>query len=158
MSESKVGQSARITGGCQCGAVRYAISAALEDLNVCHCRMCQKAGGGPFLAFCNIARSALTFTRGKPALYASSTLAERGFCKDCGTPLTYQRKPDAIGITTGSLDRAEQAVPTSRLARDTVLEWSEQVGRLPITDIAEWRSSAGIQSFRIHQHPDRDDS
>ena len=39
------------TGGCQCGAVRYALYAQPAALNLCHCRMCQKAVGGPFAAF-----------------------------------------------------------------------------------------------------------
>ncbi len=38
----------RITGGCQCGAVRYAISGELGRASICHCRMCQKAFGSFF--------------------------------------------------------------------------------------------------------------
>ena len=40
----------RLTGGCQCGAVRYAIHEAPYQVGVCHCRMCQKAVGAPFFA------------------------------------------------------------------------------------------------------------
>jgi hypothetical protein len=36
-----------ITGGCQCGAVRYRIEGDLGRASICHCRMCQKAFGGP---------------------------------------------------------------------------------------------------------------
>lgn len=46
------------TGGCQCGAVRYALYAAPEG-SVCHCRMCQKAVGGPFAALAKFAKSDL---------------------------------------------------------------------------------------------------
>ena len=35
-----------ITGGCQCGAVRFR-AAGLGRASLCHCRMCQKALGGP---------------------------------------------------------------------------------------------------------------
>ena len=38
-----------LTGGCQCGRVRYALSVVPDDVSVCHCRMCQKAVGGPFI-------------------------------------------------------------------------------------------------------------
>ena len=38
------------TGGCQCGAVRYALYAEPTNPHVCHCRMCQKAFGNVFAA------------------------------------------------------------------------------------------------------------
>ena len=44
MSETEV----RITGGCQCGAVRYALHAVPTNPHICHCRMCQKAFGSFF--------------------------------------------------------------------------------------------------------------
>jgi hypothetical protein len=37
-----------LTGGCQCGAIRFALSAPPKKVSVCHCRMCQKASGAPF--------------------------------------------------------------------------------------------------------------
>ncbi len=33
------------SGGCQCGAVRYALYAEPYDTHICHCRMSQKAFG-----------------------------------------------------------------------------------------------------------------
>jgi hypothetical protein len=39
-----------LTGGCQCGAIRYVLTAPPESVHLCHCRMCQKAVGGPFAA------------------------------------------------------------------------------------------------------------
>ena len=80
----------RLTGGCQCGAVRYRLEAAPTGANICHCRMCQKASGGPFMAFAGVRPDDLVWTRGAPKVFASSAIAERGFCADCGTPLTYR--------------------------------------------------------------------
>src|ERR1700741_3674507 len=70
-----------ITGGCQCSAVCYAMHVpAVEKPHVCHCRMCQRATGGVFAALAGCPKAKLEWTRGKPAFYASSNLAKRGFC------------------------------------------------------------------------------
>ena len=42
MTDSK---TPAMTGGCQCGAVRYALMAEPTHASICHCRMCQKAFG-----------------------------------------------------------------------------------------------------------------
>ena len=47
-----------LTGGCQCGAVRYALYAEPQRAGVCHCRMCQKAVGGPFMAWATVGMGA----------------------------------------------------------------------------------------------------
>ena len=42
------------TGGCQCGAVRYAAYAPLNHSHFWHCRMCQKAVGNLFAALAGV--------------------------------------------------------------------------------------------------------
>jgi len=44
------GSSNRLTGGCQCGALRYEWLEKPAHSSVCYCRMCQKASGQPFMA------------------------------------------------------------------------------------------------------------
>jgi hypothetical protein len=75
-----------LTGGCQCGAIRFAVSGPPVKVSICHCRMCQKASGAPFAAFADIDPGDFAWTRGKPAAFRSSSIAERDFCRDCGTP------------------------------------------------------------------------
>ena len=43
------GNSNNLTGGCQCGAVRYEWTTRPAYSSVCYCRMCQKASGQPFM-------------------------------------------------------------------------------------------------------------
>src|SRR6188508_1292579 len=79
----------QLTGGCQCGAIRYRLLVAPTHASICHCRMCQKASGQPVMAFARVPKDKLQWTRGKPGAFRSSSIVERHFCAACGTPLTY---------------------------------------------------------------------
>ena len=76
----------RHTGGCQCGAVRYTLYAEPTNPHACHCRMCQKAFGNFFAPLAGVPPSDFAWLRGTPGIFKSSEAAERGFCRDCGTP------------------------------------------------------------------------
>ncbi|RBP15805.1 hypothetical protein DFR50_10775 [Roseiarcus fermentans] len=143
------------TGGCQCGAVRYRLTAKPTGENVCHCRMCQKAGGGPFMAFAGVAAGDLVWTRGTPKAFASSAVAERGFCADCGTPLTYRVVGrDRISITLGSLDQPSDVPPRMQYGVESKLAWVDAVAALPARDIAGLFGPDACVGSR--QHPDHE--
>ena len=74
-----------ITGGCQCGAVRFRAE-SLGEASICHCRMCQKATGGLFGPYATVKAAELVWTRGERARFQSSNKVWRGFCQACGTP------------------------------------------------------------------------
>jgi hypothetical protein len=151
---SAVEAHARLTGGCQCGAVRYRLEAEPTGANVCHCRMCQKASGGPFMAFAGVRFDELVWTRGAPRVFASSALAERGFCADCGTPLTYRLLDrDRISVTIGSLDRPSAVAPEMQYGAESKLAWLESIPSLPRRDITAFLGAAAVGS---RQHPDHD--
>ena len=112
-----------LTGGCQCGAVRYALYAE-PDADICHCRMCQKAVGNVFMAVAGVPLQHFAWTRGEPAVYRSSSAAERGFCRDCGTPLTFRYvAKDSINVTLGSLDEPAKAKPTKQHGIESRVPW-----------------------------------
>ena len=60
-----------MSGGCQCGRVRYAAEVADDEAYLCHCRMCQCATGGVSVAYKNVARADLAWEH-EPDWYASS--------------------------------------------------------------------------------------
>ena len=69
---------------------------------LCHCDMCRQATGSPLPGFISVAAARVTWS-GQPAVYRSSSIAERGFCPTCGTPLFYRADgSDTIGLTAGS--------------------------------------------------------
>ena len=92
MATDKTERLAIHTGGCQCGAVRFATYIEPPKIGLCHCRMCQKAVAGPFAALAEVPWGEFAWTRGQPAAFQSSSRSIRDFCATCGTPLSY-RKP-----------------------------------------------------------------
>lgn len=112
-------------GGCQCGNVRYALYVPPERSHVCHCRMCQRATGGLFAALAGAPRASFAWTSGAPALFASSNLAARGFCRDCGTPLSfsYNRADAHIYVTIGSLDDPSSAPIERQFGIESRIPW-----------------------------------
>lgn len=122
MSEGKTPVA---TGGCQCGKVRYALYVTPENSHVCHCRMCQRATGGLFAALAGGPKSAFEWTRGEPAVFESSNLAQRGFCRDCGTPLSfsYNLSSARFYVTIGSLDEPEAAPIIKQYGIESRLSW-----------------------------------
>lgn len=76
-------------GKCLCGAVQITAQNVSSSLGVCHCTMCRKWGGGPWLGVdCG---TEVSWEGGDNLVaFPSSAWAERGFCKRCGTHLFYR--------------------------------------------------------------------
>ncbi|MEJ0085699.1 MAG: GFA family protein [Pseudomonadota bacterium] len=134
------------TGGCQCGAVRYAFFAPLENSHVCHCRMCQRATGGVFASLAGGSPDNFAWTRGTPSFFASSNLAQRAFCAQCGTPLSfkYNLPTSRMYVTMGSLDRPEDVTLVKQYGVESRLPWVKFCEDVPAERTAE---SAVAQEF-----------
>ncbi len=116
--------SEHLTGGCLCGTVRFACTEHPCDVHYCHCRLCQKAFGNVFAVFGSLPRTALRFTSGAPQFYRSTPYAERGFCRNCGTPLTFAYlRSDWIAIAIGSLDRPDAVRPEMHWGIESQVPW-----------------------------------
>lgn len=145
------------TGGCQCGAIRYAFYAPLENAHVCHCRMCQRATGGVFAALAGSAPDNFAWTRGTPSYYASSNLAKRAFCEKCGTPLSFKYETSSARMyaTIGSLDQPEHVPIVKQFGIESRLPWVKFCEDVPAERTAETAAEqeflAGMQS---HQRRD----
>ena len=146
-----------LTGGCQCGAIRFALTAAPVKISICHCRMCQKASGAPFASFADIEKSDFAWTRGKPAAFKSSTIAERDFCRDCGTPLSFRRiDGERIEIMTGTFDRPDRVIPTRQYGTESRLGWVVGIANMPSQTTLQNCGPEKVATIVSHQHPDHD--
>ena len=96
-------------GGCRCGAVRDRATAAPHATTLCHCRSCRLSA----------------IVSGEVAIHESSPGVERGFCRRCGTSLTYTRanRPGFFDVTTASLDDPDALPPTKEIWTRERLSW-----------------------------------
>jgi hypothetical protein len=145
------------TGGCQCGAVRFAVYTRPGKIGICHCRMCQKAAAGPFTVLAEVPCSEFAWTRGEPSTFQSSSRAVRDFCARCGTPLSY-RKPGGtiIELMTGAFDHPARVAPTYEVGVESKLAWLAHLAAMPgktTIDNVGTETAAAIVSY---QHPDHD--
>ncbi len=149
----------RITGGCQCGAVRYALKQQPLNPHICHCRMCQKAFGSFFAPLASVLTENFELTRGAPATFKSSDHTARGFCAACGTPLTLQdERPEKIFIALGSLDEPAMVEPENQYGIEGRAPWFAALPGLPgdkSTEEDDPDLAARIAASN-HQHPDHD--
>ncbi|VAW24557.1 Gfa-like protein [hydrothermal vent metagenome] len=141
-----------LTGGCQCGAIRFSLSER-GRASICHCRMCQKAFGGLFapLVSANDGR----WTRGEPKWFQSSNAARRAFCSDCGTPLAYETR-FGLELAVGAFDKPDEVAPLIQVNLNDKLTCYDGLSALPIKKQPgqEWVEFLGdVQSY---QHPDHE--
>lgn len=143
-----------LSGGCQCGAVRYACT-EVSHISICHCRMCQKAFGNVFAPLGRAAN--LVFTRGTPKRFRSSNKVLRGFCADCGTPMTYEFENGPAEIAICTLDDPTLAPPKLQVGVEAKLAFTDMLIALPQRSAEEIAKLtpyfSGIESC---QHPDHD--
>ena len=144
-----------MSGGCQCGAVRYEFTGTPLSATFCHCRMCQKAGGNLGLPLVSLEAAKLVWTRGHPSEFRSSPLVARGFCAQCGTPLYMREVGDACyEITIGSLDSPQSIAPTAQVGIESRLSWFQCLSALPEKRTDQDRTVHELAKLNSLQHPD----
>ncbi|MCW5716603.1 MAG: GFA family protein [Bauldia sp.] len=139
-----------LSGGCQCGAVRFRVG-AVGRASICHCRMCQKAFGSFFGPLVTV--SDLTWTRGRPKRFWSSNLVQRGFCAECGTPLTFEH-PAGVELAIGAFDDPSAVPPTIQVSREERLPFFDGLPGLPLRPGHE--AALFLATVVSRQHPDYD--
>ena len=144
------------TGGCQCGAIRFRVTGELKDASICHCRMCQKAFGAYYAPLVSTRGAELEWTRGSVRKFRSSNLVERGFCGDCGTPMTFEA-PDGVAIAAGAFDHPAHLPPVVQFGTEGKMPFADTLHLLPGHTTEEDADVAPyILEIVSYQHPDHD--
>src|SRR5437763_5172538 len=97
-----------LTGGCNCGAVRFEVTAPLQSAMYCHCGRCQRRTGTAASANARVQPGTFHIISGEEQLRAwkPDDGAEKWFCGECGSAL-FSRSPsdpDGVGVRLGAID------------------------------------------------------
>lgn len=140
-----------MSGGCQCGRIRYRVRIENDEAYLCHCTYCRRATGGVFAAFKNVKRDDITWEAQEPEWYQSSPIAHRPFCSRCGTPLGFAYLDgNNMDLTVGSFDDPAFFRPTSHFSIETMLSAWSDTSQLPkmrtdehATLVERWMNACG---------------
>ena len=87
---------------------------------------------------------------------SSSNHVRRGFCAECGTPLTFEA-PDGVALAIGAFDEPEEVAPTIQWGIEAKLPYVDSVPSLPGRQTMADVASAGYLADLVsYQHPDHD--
>lgn len=134
--------------------IRYSVEIdTLKAAYYCHCRMCQKSFGNIFATWINVSKSAVRWVT-EPTYFHSSKLAKRGFCSQCGTPISFEYHDSGhLDLSVGSLDKPEQIKPINHFGVESRLKAFHKPDGLPekrtgdgSNYIAKWKKLYGEDS------------
>jgi len=123
--------STSMTGGCQCGAVRYRLNGEPQMLYACHCTDCQKQSSSAFGMSLMVARADVEITAGQERLKTWDTQGDDGllkrcaFCSDCGSRIYHAGESDdePLSIKAGSLDDTGWLRPVAHIWLKSAQPW-----------------------------------
>ena len=142
-----------LIGGCQCGRIRYEVTAEPLTLYCCHCHECQKQASSAFGMSLPLKKEAVRVTAGTPRHWvreaASGAKVDCHFCADCGTRLFHEseRNPGVLVVKPGTLDDTSWLTPIGHIWTSSAQPWLREVlegvvheGQ-PATGITEMRAA-----------------
>jgi hypothetical protein len=118
-----------LTGGCQCGKLRYEISETPRLVYCCHCTTCQKITASAFSISTVVIEEAFHLTAGQPHVVQrtadSGRVYARWVCPDCGSCVTGAPRVAGVfrTVRAGSLDDTSWLRPTAHIWTRSKQPW-----------------------------------
>ena len=133
-----------LTGGCNCGAVRFEVTGEIPGAGYCHCKRCQRRSGSGATASAFVPRDGFRLTAGEDVVRAWSPDEgnHKWFCPRCGSPVygTNERRPGFVMVRLGVFDEDPGVRPGVRIYTDYAAPWE------PIPDDELPRMPEGLQA------------
>lgn len=123
-----------VTGGCMCGAVRYEAVGEPLCVGYCHCHSCRRHTGAPVVTFVVFEADKVRFPKRDRSIYRSSPGVKRGFCDQCGTPLSWEGdygEHVIIEVYISTLDDPDAFVPDRHWYHEEHIAWFDVADGLP---------------------------
>jgi len=118
-----------------CGAVRYAATGVPFSTLYCHCTSCRKHTGAPAVVLLGYKKDQVKFTKGERKIYESTPGVGRGFCGDCGTPMTWEGDGGELGplveVLISTLDNPDAFAPEGHIHHGERIAWFDTSDNLP---------------------------
>lgn len=124
--------SETISGQCLCGGVKFE-TGAIDHVDVCHCNMCRRWTGGPFIG-ADYRNGEVKITHDESlAWFESSDWARRGFCNTCGSSLFYRLNgvDEFWAVCAGALDLPAGTKITKEIFVDEKPDYYDLAGERP---------------------------
>jgi hypothetical protein len=122
-------EDATLAGGCNCGRVRYTLSAPPLAVIACHCTSCRRQSGAAYSVNLVVRTSTMT-VEGELARWIdddteSGQPLAREFCGACGSPIRSapSATPKMLAVKAGTLDAADAFAPAMHIWTASKLDW-----------------------------------
>lgn len=117
-----------LTGGCNCGGVRYEISEPLVSAGYCHCKRCQRRTGAAASPQARVAPGSLRIVSGEHLVRdwdPGDGGFAKAFCSVCGSSLWSRSPsdPEVMSVRLGTFDGDPGIRPTRRQWLESAAPW-----------------------------------
>lgn len=119
-----------LTGGCDCGGLRYRMETAPLFVHACHCRWCQRETGTAFALNAMIETDRLTLVAGKPEMVDTPSESGRGQviarCPKCRIAVFSHYSgggPVMSFVRVGTLDNPDALPPDAHIFTASKQPW-----------------------------------
>lgn len=116
----------KVTGGCMCGSIKFETTADSTWTQYCHCSDCRRQSGAPVVMYVGFPVDKVHWSGDERRLYESSPGIFWGFCKKCGSSLTYEgtwRGVEMFEIHIGAIDQADDFPPKKHWFHNERIKW-----------------------------------